>query len=52
MNNSGQQAFVQGVILDTVTGNIFVYNPLVVRGFFWGENAIETPTSIPSPLLP
>jgi len=30
MTNPTQQAFVQGIVLDTDTGNIFVYNPLVI----------------------
>lgn len=29
-NNTDQAAFVQGTILDLDTGNIFVYNPLVI----------------------
>lgn len=30
MNNPNQQTFVNGVILDLDTGNLFVYNPLVI----------------------
>jgi len=37
MSNSGQQAFVQGVVLDVDTGDLFVYNPLVVRFLLWGK---------------
>lgn len=30
MTNSNQQVFVEGTIIDPQTGNVFVYNPLVI----------------------
>jgi len=46
MANPNQQSFVQGVILDLETGNLFVYNPLVIDA---GSTPAITPTA---PVLP
>jgi len=44
MNNSAQQAFVQGIVLDTDMGNLYVYNPLVIDE---GSSPLENPV-VPS----
>jgi len=46
MANANQQSFVQGLILDMSTGNLFVYNPLVIDA---GTTPAITPTA---PVLP